>query len=1113
MEADGLAMQSNGQVATVLFTDVEGSTELRSRHGDAGADRILGLHERLVREQIERHGGEEVAFLGDGFMASFGSPVDAVRAAVAIERGLEDHNRDRPEEAVRVRVGMHAGPVTARDGTLYGQTVHAASRVTFEAAGGQILVSPSVHDQVAGSVDVDLRDRGLFWLKGFPERWRLYEVEWRRGAEGVDLRRAGGAVRTPFVGREGERADLRRAVDAALTGEGSLVLLAGEAGVGKSRLTLEVQAEAEARGMRILVGHCSEMEHAPYLPFVEILEAALVSSRSPEALRQALGEGGPEVARIVPGLRRVLPDLPPPVDLPAEQARRYLWLSVHEFVERASRQRPLMLVLEDLHWADESTLLLLEYLTPQLPDMPVVVVGTYRDVEVGVTHPLNRIVSPLARRGLLTRISLGRLPEDDVAAMIGGLAGTEPPPGLVRAIHAESEGNPFFVEEVFLHLEESGQLLDDRGRFRTDLTIDELDVPESIRLVVGERLARLSEPTREALTAAAVIGRVFGAELVERMSELSRDAVLDALDEAERARLIGPDDARSSRLAFAHELIRQTLLTDTSSVRRRRLHARAAEAIEAVHADDLESHAADLAYHLSRSGPVPDPARLVRYLRIAGDRALQAAAFQDAVGHLEHALELLGPDDDAGTAEVLERLAMALRSVGRWDDALRTMDRALELYEGLGLTEALARLTWAMVYQLTWAGRMQEAVIVAARGLGALGELENPDRARVLSASGWALGLGGDHEGSNEMLDQARELAERLGDDRALADVLHMQTINHMGFAEFPQGVEAGMRAAKVFEAEGALWDLCSVLSFVLFQQGTLTPDPDGAPARGTDVDPVALVGRVQALATRLGHLGAYFMLLSHRARTDGVMAGDTAATAAIGREQVEVCERAGLPWLYVGHMYQGLAAHWRGDWEEAERELRLAVQLEPPAAFAGQSASLLAMHLAYAGRRDEALALVEAGAGSMAAPGRVNTLGQWNSAFAFTEVLATIGESERAAAMAPLIDEALALGHEWITFDCRTLRTRAGIAAAAGHRWDDAEAHYEAALAIARATSNRLEEADVLRLQAVTTIERDGPGDPERARDLAKHALAAYREMGMPKLEAEAAAILDGLG
>src|SRR5437870_1781168 len=239
-------------------------------------------------------------------------------------------------------------------------------------------------------------------------------------------------------------------------------------------------------------------------------------------------------------------------------------------------------------------------------------------------------------------MSLQRLPEDGVAALLRALSGQEPPQSLVEVVHAETQGNPFFTEEVFKHLAEEGRLFDEDGRFRPEVAIGELDVPESLRLVLGRRLEHLGEDGRRALAAAAVVGRAFTYELLEALGELQPDALLDALDEAERARLVAPlsDAPDEDRLLFSHELIRQTLLAALSQPRRRRLHLLVAETLERLHATTLDDEASEIAHHLTRAGPAADRRKLLTYLTLAGRRAMRTAGYEDALHHFEQALSL-----------------------------------------------------------------------------------------------------------------------------------------------------------------------------------------------------------------------------------------------------------------------------------------------------------------------------------------------------------------------------------------------------------------------------------------------------------------------------------------
>jgi class 3 adenylate cyclase/tetratricopeptide (TPR) repeat protein len=1081
-------------VLTIMMTDIVGSTALRRARGDRDADDILGLQAAIVHDKVMAFGGRVRKSLGDGFLISFPSTVAAVRAASAIQRALREHNTADPQHAVEIRIGIHTGHVTEHNGDLFGQAVDAVAQVMVEAVGGQILTSDEVRKHAEPQGDQSFLDLGLFWLRGFPERWRLYEVAWGDTSLGVVRASALPARLTRYVEREAERASLRRLLDDTLVGHGKLALVAGEPGVGKSRLVAEIGEVARARGMRVLAGHCVEMSGAaPYLPYVEIIEQAISGPRGSQELWKALGDVAAEIARIAPALRRVFPDIPPPVELPAELARRYVWNSFGSFVGRAGQGQPLLLVLEDLHWADESTVLLTEYLAPLLPEMPVLVLGTYRDMEVDLHHPLARVIGQLARRRLVERVYLRRLSFDGVRSMLEGLAGQPAPEQLARIIDRETEGNPFFVEEVYLHLVESGVLLDEHGRVRADPQLDEVSVPDSIRLVLTQRLGHLSASTHEVLVAAAVSGRVFTSEIVGEVAGTSDDALVDAFDEAERARLI-TSGTTAGELVFSHELIRQTLLSGVSAIERERLHEEAARAISRLYSDDLEAHAGELAYHLSHAGRAGDRDSLVHYLRIAGERAFDAAAFDDAIGYFEKALSLMPNDDQLGRAQLLERLAMALRGLGRWQEALSTMNDALDRYQTLGQLEPIGRLGWAMVYQLVWTARFVEGVQVAQRTLAALGNTVSGDKARLLSALAFAISVGGDYAAATATFNQARSLAEQVGNERVMADVLHMQTIHHFVYAEFVEGIRVGLRAAETFERESALWDLCSVQAFVIFQDGNL----------GSREQATSLADKTLGLAERLGHLGAAFMVLADRIRV-AAMLGDLPQVEALGPQILDIGERGGLPWRYLGHLYLGVAAHRRGNAGRAEAQFRKAVELEPTSAIAGQCAGALARHLAHYGRADEVMELFESARSKLPSLDRVNGIGSWSGLLNFVEAFYLCGLNEEAAALSPLVEAVLELDKRWVSYDGRLAMTRAGLAAVTARRWEEAERHFGIAREVAEQMGNRVELADLCRLHARMLLDRGGAGDHERASGMLQEALSAYRTFGMPAYAAEA--------
>ena len=291
-------------VVTVLFTDIVGSVPLKTSQGDVAAQNIVRDHFNLLRQQVQTHSGREIKTLGDGLMATFVSPRSAVASAIGMQRALAEGNRAKPsEQQLQLRVGLNAGEAIREDGDLFGSTVDAAARICAKAVGGQILASETVRGILGATKDVQFVDRGRFRLKGFPERWRLLEVAWQEASSAAAPALA---ERTPYVGREEERAELRRLMEQAISGRGSIVLIRGEPGVGKTRLAQELVLEARTRGMIDRTGRCYEMEGAPpYIPFIEILQQS-VRLTPAAALRIALGENagelGQDPARATPHL-------------------------------------------------------------------------------------------------------------------------------------------------------------------------------------------------------------------------------------------------------------------------------------------------------------------------------------------------------------------------------------------------------------------------------------------------------------------------------------------------------------------------------------------------------------------------------------------------------------------------------------------------------------------------------------------------------------------------------------------------------------------------------------------------------------------------------------------
>jgi len=659
-----------------MCTDLVGSTPLNQRFGDVAATAIQREIAKRSADLVAKHGGAVFKDTGDGLIAAFQSARRAVACSQEIQRALARRNRERPDAPVQLRIGLQTGEVLEEDGDLHGETVIISKRIQESAPSGTIFASETVHG-VLGTLRGQLQDRGQFDLKGIAAPWRLYEVPWAEAAAASAL---ADTEASPFVGRGAERARLRRLLERTKASAGGLALIAGEAGMGKTRLVHETCEEARQLGILALTGQCLDMEAVqPYHPVIEQIEQSARVVR-PDALRRALGENAAEVAKLMPELRLRYPDIPEPVALPPEQERRFALHGVTAFIERAAAVQPMLMVFENLHWADESTRLLLRHLAQHLAKAPVLLLGTYRATDLEPGRPFGRMLEALLRERLAEEIVLPGLSEEDVAALLAGRAGSRPPAALVSLLYSETEGNPFFLEEVFRHLNEAGRLLDEQGSWKAGVKIGETEVPRGVRLVIGRRLERVSENCRRMLAIAAVIGRNFSFDLLARVAQLDEDSLLDALEQAERANLVVEVSAeREAKYSFSHEQIRQTLLGTLSLPRRQRVHVRVADAIEQAAGTRAEQHAVELAHHLYQAGSAAPGERAARYLVMAGEHALQALAFEDALRNLDTARTVLPETDAGGHARALRHRALALRGMGRTDEALAAFAEALAL--------------------------------------------------------------------------------------------------------------------------------------------------------------------------------------------------------------------------------------------------------------------------------------------------------------------------------------------------------------------------------------------------------------------------------------------------
>jgi DNA-binding SARP family transcriptional activator len=600
------------------------------------------------------------------------------------------------------------------------------------------------------------------------------------------------AVETPrsaFVGRERELAELVGGLDDAFAGRGRLFLLVGEPGIGKSRLAEELIAQAKARGARVLVGRCWEAGGAPaYWPWVQSLRPYLRDTDA-ESLRSQLRGGAADVARLFPELRDLLADLPlAPPPLESEGARFRLFDSMTAFLKSAAAKRPLVLVLDDLHAADEPSLLLLQFVARELGESRLLIVGAYRDVDPTLSDPLTTTVTELAREPVTRTLALVGLGEADVARFIEAAAPGASAAELGPVVHAETEGNPLFVGEIVR------LLAAERGLDEPAMT--PLAIPESVREVIGRRLRHLSDECNRLLAQASVLGREFDLDALAGVSGLGRGAILELLDEGVEARVVSEVPGVIGRMRFAHALIREAAYHRLSRSRRVQLHRQVGEALEALYSPDLETHLAELAHHFFESAAGGNGEKAVDYARRAGSRAVAVLAYEEAVRLYEMALEALGPDAGKTVGLRCEMLLALADAQGRAGDGLAaksTYLRAADLARSAGLSEMLARGAVGYGGRFLWAHDLADERLVPLLedGLSTLDEGDSVLRVQLLARLAAALRHGPSRERRERISEEAIEIARRIGDPATLAYALaaaecalHAPHNAHMRLAE-----------------------------------------------------------------------------------------------------------------------------------------------------------------------------------------------------------------------------------------------------------------------------------------------------------------------------------------
>jgi class 3 adenylate cyclase/tetratricopeptide (TPR) repeat protein len=1098
---------------TFLFTDIKDSTRLWEEHPVAMRD-ALARHDALVRAAVVEHRGYVVKTTGDGVLAAFGTAPDALTGAVAAQQALlaEPWGATGP---LSVRMGLHTGEAQAREGDYYGQAPNRAARLMGLAHGGQVLLSRATEQLVRDALPerVTLVDVGEHRLRGLARPERVFQVAHpdltatfpsRRsldetlGALLADLSipfpaRLG--IPTAFAGRDDTLERLEGCWADARGGTGRLALVGGEPGIGKTALVAELGARVHAGAGVVLYGRCDEEFGVSYEPFVEALGPLAVRLPDP-VLGAHLDEYGPHLAHLVPSLRRYVRGVPKGGS-DSDEERFQLFASIAALLAMVGKAAPVLLVIDDLHWADKPTISLLRHLVGRAEPMRLLVAATYRDSEVRAGHPVQDLLAlPLAPGA--ERVTLRGLDDRELVTMLEQTAGhtlDETGISLADALRRDTGGNPFFVAELLRHLFETDTLYrDGEDRWQLRGTVATLGLPDSAREVIGHRVAHLGGGAQRVLSAAAVIGQEFELTVLARVVDEGDDTVLDELERSERAALVR--NVAGDAFQFRHALVQHALYEGLGSARRSRLHLRVAETLETL--DAADPHPEALAYHLAASGRPDALVRAVAFAQQAGDAALTALAPDQAVRHYREALRLI--TETAGSDErrlaVLVSLGQALRQAGDGSHRQVLLDSAW-LADRLGATDQLVAA--ALANSRGWASESghfdAERIAVLEAALAAIGPADSGARARLLAvlASELTFRVGLDRR--RELSDEAVAISRRLGDLATLTSVFSSRFDAVRAPHLLPERVAAAdenVAVARQLDDPMALWLAISGRTQLAVETADLDAMRDA-------------LEEEEQLADELRQPYPRWLTLVHQT-VQAFLAGRLEKADRLGEEAFKLGQEIAQPDAFAIY-----AANLFSVWFAQGRVADLVPILEEacvanPGIVGLRSA--LASAYCVLDRRSDAQAILtavrEAGFGSL------NLDGIWLSTlFIFAEVAAEVDDPDAAAELFELLEP---FGDQVASDGAHVQGTVAqvlGRLAAVLGRDEAADQWFAAAEAIEGRVEAVLLQARTRAYWAEALARRDRVEDRARARELAEAARRAALEVGSPPVVARAERVL----
>jgi class 3 adenylate cyclase/tetratricopeptide (TPR) repeat protein len=752
-------MASTRQLVAVMLTDVVGFATL-TQQNEALALRLVEEQENLVRPLLRQYGGREVKTIGDGFLVDFDSALAATQCATEIQRSVSERNRRTTSPKLELRIGIHVGDVVRREEDIYGDTVNIVSRITPTAEAGGICVSGPVYEQVRNKIEYSFRQLEARQLKHIDLPVSIYRIElpW--------LSRAAGRL-SRLTGREAELDIVRHKIDSTQRGEGGVLVLSGEVGIGKSRLAEEAIKHAERNGFRVLRGRALPGElGAPYSHWAEAVREFLRTA-PPQQVYKVCGTHATEIAQLVPEISEVVGPLPPALAIEPEQVRFRFFRGITQFFENLSKESPLLVFFDELQWADPASLRLLQQAAPRLSGSRLLLMAAYTDSEVDRTGPLQEVLHALHRDHLLTRVRLPHLDRSATEALISSLLdGERPSTAVVTSLYEVTSGNPFYIEEVLRTLVEEGAVFRKTTGGWDRKPAGEVELPTSIREVVERRLHRLNAEDQRLLSVAAILGTEFRPGILATVAGVPEDALVEPIERMLGAQVIKERSLTEADAVyvFTDAQLRSILYEDLSFLRRRGYHQKAAVALEASYRAKVDDHASELEFQYLRGD---DPGKALEYAVKAAERSSQLYSHEEAIRHYRTALELLeATPDERRKYQLLKLLGNAEYYLSRMDRAIGAFRDAAEGLERVGERAEAAEIfcTVASLVRNFQHDPVTSLVFLDRARAILEGMPEGRELAELCLSTAYFLFDEGRVQESSDIWDKAQGLVERLGD-------------------------------------------------------------------------------------------------------------------------------------------------------------------------------------------------------------------------------------------------------------------------------------------------------------------------------------------------------------